>query len=170
MLDDIYSKCKGGFKLAENIKPKNYFKTKKEEIALTDLFQKIFEIDMSKRIGIASLKEHPALRGKVLEEESSSTTEEDENTQAIEWELNQIRFIQKILRQVETQNVLSTFLLLAFKFYVNKVLLYFINKDVIRNYRKDKDGHPKLLKILGEVEADLGVKLTRLYQQLKETK
>lgn len=74
------------------------------------------------------------------------------------------------MRQVETQNILSTFLLLAFKFYVNKVLLYLLNKDSIRNYRKDKDSHPKLIKILAEVEADLGVKLDRLYQQLKEMK
>lgn len=74
------------------------------------------------------------------------------------------------MRQVETQNILSTFLLLAFKFYVNKVLLYLLNKDSIRNYRKDKDSHPKLIKILAEIEADLGVKLDRLYQQLKEMK
>lgn len=74
------------------------------------------------------------------------------------------------MRQVETQNILSTFLLLAYKFYVNKVLLYLLNKDSIRNYRKDKESHPKLIKILAEVEADLGVKLDRLYQQLKEMK
>lgn len=42
MLDDIYSKCKGGFKLSDNIKSKNFFKNKKEEITLNDLFQKIF--------------------------------------------------------------------------------------------------------------------------------
>ena len=52
-------------------------------------------------------------------------------------------------------------LLLAFKFYINKVLLYFLHKEVIRNYRKDKEGHPKLLKILKEMEGDLGVKLDR---------
>jgi hypothetical protein len=71
------------------------------------------------------------------------------------------------VRQVENQNILSPFLLLAFKFYINKVLLYFLNKDLIKNYRKDKDGHPKLLKLFSETEADIGVKLDRLYQQIK---
>lgn len=61
-------------------------------------------------------------------------------------------------------------MLLAFKFYINKVLLYFINKDLIRNFRKDKENHPKLLKLLAETEADLGVKLERLHQQIKEIK
>jgi hypothetical protein len=74
------------------------------------------------------------------------------------------------MRQVEAYNFLSTFLLLAFKFYVNKVLLYLLNKDLIRNYRRDVDGHPKILKALAEAEGDLGVKLDRLYQQIKETK
>jgi hypothetical protein len=74
------------------------------------------------------------------------------------------------VHHVESKKILSNFLLLAFKFYINKVLLSFLNKDLIRNYRKDKEGHPKLLKILAEVEADFGVKLERLYQQLKELK
>jgi len=59
-----------------------------------------------------------------------------------------MRFIQKIAKQVEACNFLTPFLLLGFKFYINKVVLYFLNKDTIKNYRKDKDGHPKLLKIL----------------------
>lgn len=59
-----------------------------------------------------------------------------------------MRFIQKIAKQVETCNFLTPFLLLSFKFYINKVVLYFLNKETIKNYRKDKDGHPKLLKIL----------------------
>jgi hypothetical protein len=45
-----------------------------------------------------------------------------------------------------------------------------MNKDFIRNFRKDKENHPKLLKLLAETEADLGVKLERLYQQIKELK
>jgi hypothetical protein len=71
MLDDIYSKCKGGFKLSDNIKSKNFFKNKKEEITLNDLFQKIFEIDMKKRVAIFALKEHPALKGKIVEDVST---------------------------------------------------------------------------------------------------
>jgi len=59
-----------------------------------------------------------------------------------------MRFIQKIAKQIEAFNFLTPFLLLSFKFYINKVVLYFLNKDTIKNYRKDKDGHPKLLKIL----------------------
>jgi hypothetical protein len=42
-----------------------------------------------------------------------------------------------------------------------------MNKDFVRNFRKDKENHPKLLKLLAETEADLGVKLERLYQQIK---
>jgi len=62
-----------------------------------------------------------------------------------------MRFVQKIARQVETSNFLPQGLLSGFKFYINKVLLYMINKDSLRNFRKDRDGHPKLLKILGEM-------------------
>jgi len=43
-------------------------------------------MNTNKRIGISALKEHPALKGKVSEEES--TTEEDnvnENAVIIEW-------------------------------------------------------------------------------------
>lgn len=59
-----------------------------------------------------------------------------------------MRFVQKIARQVENFNFLNANLLTAFKFYINKVLLYMLNKDTLKNYRKDKDGHPKLIKIL----------------------
>lgn len=71
MLDDIHSKCKGGFRLTDNIKTKNFFKSKKEEAALNDLFLRIFEIDKAKRVAIAALRDHPALRGKIVEEEST---------------------------------------------------------------------------------------------------
>lgn len=62
-----------------------------------------------------------------------------------------MRFIQKIARQVETNNFLSPFLMLGFKFYINKMVLFLLNKDMIKNYRQDKEGHPKLLKVLGEM-------------------
>ncbi len=81
-----------------------------------------------------------------------------------------MRFIQKISRQVETSNFLPPFLLLAFKFYINKMVLSLLNKDAIKNYRKDKDGHPKLLKVLAEMESDVVVKMERLIQQIKECK
>jgi hypothetical protein len=57
---------------------------------------------MPKRVTITALREHSIFKGKVVEEESSTTEEEaiNESTQAIEWELNHIRFIQKIVRQV----------------------------------------------------------------------
>lgn len=67
-MDDIHNKCKGGYKLIENIKQKNVFKNKKEEALLCDLFQRIFEIDREKRLNILSLREHPALKGKAAEE------------------------------------------------------------------------------------------------------
>ena len=81
-----------------------------------------------------------------------------------------MRFIQKISKQIEQQGFMQGGLLLGFRFYINKVLLYLLNKESIRNYRKDKEGHPKLLKILKEMEGDLGIKLERLLGQLKETR
>lgn len=66
----------------------------------------------------------------------------------IEWEINEMRFIQKLARQVESSNFLSSFLLLGFKFYINKMVLCMLHKDSLKNYRRDRDGHPKLLKIL----------------------
>jgi hypothetical protein len=81
-----------------------------------------------------------------------------------------MRFIQKISREVETSNFLSPFLLLAYKFYVNKMILFLLNKDLVRNYRKDKEGHPKLLKVLADMESDVVVKMERLIQQLKDCK
>ena len=66
-------------------------------------------------------------------------------------EVNQMRFIQKIAREVETSGFLSPFLLLGFKFYISKMVLCMLNKDFILNYKKDKDGHPKLLKVLSEM-------------------
>jgi hypothetical protein len=81
-----------------------------------------------------------------------------------------MRFIQKITKQVETCSFLTPFLLLAFKFYINKVVMYLLNKETVKNYKKDKDGHPKLLKILTELESDVQVKLERLIQQIKECK
>ena len=62
-----------------------------------------------------------------------------------------MRFIQKIAKQVEISSFLSPFLLLAFKFYLNKAVLHLLNKETIKNYRKDKEGHPKLLKILADL-------------------
>ena len=50
-------------------------------------------------------------------------------------------------------------MLLAFKFYIHKMVLFLLNKDILKNYRKDKDGHPKLLKVLAEMEGDIGSKL-----------
>jgi|LakMenEpi03Aug12_release.lakeMendotaPanAssembly.Ray.scaffolds.fasta_scaffold5398886_1 hypothetical protein len=47
------------------------FKSRKEEVLLNDLFMKIFEIDVEKRITVAAIREHVALRGKVAEEEST---------------------------------------------------------------------------------------------------
>lgn len=126
---------------------------------------------MQKRITISPLKEHPALKGKNAEEQS---TEQDdltsETSQLVEWEMNQIRFVQKIAKQVENHKFLSSFLHLAFRFYINKVLLYLINKDIVQNYLKDKQGHPKLLKMIKDTEADLCVKLERTLQQMKELK
>lgn len=71
LLDDIIVKCKSGFRLNDNIKSKTMFKSRKEEVLLNDLFMKIFEIDVEKRITVSAIREHVALRGKVTEEEST---------------------------------------------------------------------------------------------------
>ena len=62
-----------------------------------------------------------------------------------------MRFIQKVVRHVDSSNFLSPFLFQGFKFYINKMVLFLLNKDIIKNYRKDKEGHPKLLKVLSEM-------------------
>ena len=113
---------------------------------------KIFEIDKEKRATIQSLREHGVLRIKSGEDVS---TEEDEGANEkgvlVEMEVNQMRFVQKIAREVETSGFLSPFLLLGFKFYISKMVLCMLNKDLVLNYKKDKDGHPKLLKVLSEM-------------------
>ena len=45
-----------------------------------------------------------------------------------------------------------------------------LNKDIVKNYTKDKDGHPKLLKLVSEMESDVIAKLGRLMAQIKESK
>ena len=62
-----------------------------------------------------------------------------------------MRFIQKIAREVETSGFLSPFLLLGFKFYNSKMIFSMLHKDFILSYKKDKEGHPKLLKVLAEM-------------------
>lgn len=105
--------------------------------------------------------------------EDVSTEEDDgcsEKGILVEMEVNQMRFIQKIAREVETIGFLSPFLLLGFKFYISKMVLCILHKDLILNYKKDKDGHPKLLKVLSEMENDVQVKMERLISQIKECK
>ena len=70
-MDDILVKCKGGFRLQDCSKAKSYFTHKREENAVNDLFAKIFEIDMKKRITIAALKDHLIFKLKNAEEEST---------------------------------------------------------------------------------------------------
>ena len=56
--------------MSDNVK-KTFFRGKKEEVMFNDLFSKIFDVDMERRITVAGLREHPMLRGKVVEEEST---------------------------------------------------------------------------------------------------
>lgn len=135
------------------------------------MFARTFQPEPRQRISIADLKCHPALKIRPAEEDPSTEEEAvSEQGVAVEWEVNHMRFIQKISKQIEQQGFMQGGLLLGFRFYINKVLLYLLNKESIRNYRKDKEGHPKLLKILKEMEGDLGIKLERLLGQLKETR
>ena len=62
-------------------------------------------------------------------------------------------------RQVENSNFLAPSLLLSFKFYISKMVLCMLNKDTLKNYIKDKDSHPKLVKIISEMENDAIVKM-----------
>ena len=74
------------------------------------------------------------------------------------------------MRQVEANNFLSPFLLLGFKFYINKMVLCMLHKDIVKNYSKDKEGHPKLQKILLEMEGDVVAKMGKIMNQIKECK
>lgn len=40
------AKCKSGFRLGDHVKSKSFFRSKKEELLLNDLFFKMFEIDV----------------------------------------------------------------------------------------------------------------------------
>ena len=50
------------------------------------------------------------------------------------------------------------------------MVLCMLNKDVLKNYVKDKEGHPKLIKIISEMENDSVVKMERLISQIKDCK
>lgn len=78
--------------------------------------------------------------------------------------------MQKISKQVESHNFLSTYLLLAFKFYIHKMVLFLLNKDLVKSYNKTKDRHPKLVKAITDMEGDVIAKMERLLLQLKDCK
>ena len=71
ILEDIVGRCKSGFRLNDNVKIKSFFRSRKEEVLLNDLFSKIFDIDVEKRVTVAGMREHAALRGKAGEDEST---------------------------------------------------------------------------------------------------
>ena len=52
----------------DNIKSKTFFRNKREETLLNDLFLKIFEMNPEKRVSIFVLKDHGALKSKMSEE------------------------------------------------------------------------------------------------------
>jgi len=124
-------------------------------------------MDTQKRITIAAIKDHAVLRHKLAEEESTEEENTTEGASAIEWEINQMKFIQKIVRQVEVSSFLTPSLLLCFKFYISKMVLCMLNKDSVKNYRKDREGHPKLLKVISEMESDILGKMERTMAQIK---
>lgn len=124
-------------------------------------------MDTQKRITIAGIKDHAVLRHKIAEEESTEEENTTEGASAIEWEVNQMKFIQKIVRQVEVSSFLTPSLLLCFKFYISKMVLCMLNKDSVKNYRKDREGHPKLLKVISEMESDILGKMERTMAQIK---
>jgi RNase P/RNase MRP subunit p30 len=46
----------------------------------------------------------------------------------------------------------------------------FLNKDLIKKYRKSKEADQKLIKIINNMEVELGINLQKLLQQIKEIK
>ncbi len=60
-------------------------------------------------------------------EESTSTEEHDE--EAIEWELGRVNFVEKVAAEVADMNFLGGDMLLALRFYLNKALLHFLHKE-----------------------------------------
>jgi hypothetical protein len=77
--------------------------------------------------------------------EESTTTEEEQDEKAIEWELARVQFIQRIVESASSYNFLSFYLSTAFKFYINKVLLYFLSRETIESYKHYEDRNPKLV-------------------------
>jgi hypothetical protein len=88
---------------------------------------------------------------------------EEEQEEVVEWELARVRFIQRIVEAVDAHRFLSPFLAAAFRFYINKVLLYFLTHEALQAYKGSDAHRPQLVaelvgteqRVREEVEAQL---------------
>ena len=168
ILKEIQDKCQKGFNLIENIKKKNYhFQSKKEELLVTHLFERLFEMNPEKRISLSELTDYPLFHLK--DDSNSSTTEEGSDNKAVQWEVNHINYLYSILKAVETQQCLSDSLLLAYKFYINKAIVYFLSKDQIKHFLNDEDSDEKLVHKVKALKKYAYEQLERHYHLLKDT-
>ena len=104
-----------------------------------DFFEKIFEIQPQKRITIGQILTHGLMTDEeekmTPESPNTTATEEDEET-LLQWECSRVQFVEKIVETVVGYNFLSSWLTSAFKFYISKVLLYFLNRPEIKVLRE----------------------------------
>ena len=103
-----------------------------------------------KRITMSEILAHGLMRevkcGKSPTESSNSTTttttiedeedEEDEEESVLEWEYARVLFVQRIVETIVGCNLLTFWMTTAFKFYINKALLYFLNRAEIKILRE----------------------------------
>lgn len=80
-----------------------------------------------------------------------TTNDEDSDELTVEWEIKRIQYLQNIIQTIEDNKFLSDFLLAAYKFYMNKALLYFLNNDSLKNFRKDERIGLKNIQVLTQL-------------------
>ena len=84
--------------------------------------------------------------------ESPNTTATDEEEESLlQWECARVQFVQRIVDTVIGYNFLSAWLTTAFKFYINKTLLYFLNRSEVKVLR-EAEGCAKVEEKVREME------------------
>lgn len=118
----------------------------------------------AQRISIRELRGSELFRREEMVEESTGV--EEEQDEAVEWELARVRFIQRIVEAVATLHFLTPFLDTAFRFYINKVLLYFLTRETLQAYHTYDDHNPTLQAQLADLHRTVTLQLAFQYQQL----
>jgi hypothetical protein len=110
--------------------------------------------------------------GCIMREESPNTTSttEEEEEPMLEWECARVQFVQRVVESVVAYNFLSFWLITAFKFYINKALLYFLNRPEAKLLREAEGGNSKLEHQVSQLEVKILDQLKIQYSLLLKNK